>query len=94
MIQRLLALGAVVALLAASCAAQNYDWSLVDTTIQTGMVNVTPGAVAIVGGKSGILYARAFGSFTYGIPPPFDKVNPPMTLNVRFPVLPISFRLD
>lgn len=65
-----------------ACAVTVPNWSLVDQTIQQGMVNTTPGVVAIVGTKNGIIYAKAFGNLTYGIPPPFDAVDPPVTLTV------------
>lgn len=58
------------------------NWSYVDEVIQSGMVNVTPGVVAIVGTKNGIIYSNSFGRLTYGVPPPFDPIDPPMTLLV------------
>lgn len=76
------ALLGVLLLCISACAVQTPAWSSVDQTILEGMVNTTPGAVAIVGTKNGIVYAKAFGNLTYGIPPPFDAVNPPMTLSV------------
>lgn len=72
----------LVACSAALALAQTPNWALVDQVIQQGMVNVTPGVVAIVGTKSGIVYAKPFGRLTYGIPPPFDANDPPMTLTV------------
>ena len=73
----------VACLGALGALAQAPNWALVDQTILAGMVNVTPGVVAIVGTKSGIIYAKPFGRLTYGIPPPFDASDPPMTLTVR-----------
>lgn len=84
----------VLLLCISACAAQQVNWTLVDQTIQQGMVNVTPGAVAIVGTKNGIVYARAFGRLTYSIPPPFDPIDPPMTLSVSALSLSLSLCLS
>lgn len=78
----------VACLGALGALAQAPNWALVDQTILAGMVNVTPGVVAIVGTKSGIVYAKPFGRLTYGIPPPFDASDPPMTLTVRIACAP------
>jgi len=43
----------------------------IDHILQNAISSVSfPGCVAVVGNKKGILYQKAFGHFTYGIPPP------------------------
>jgi hypothetical protein len=59
------------------------NWSTIDNILQDAIVEQAfPGCVALVGSRKGILYVNAFGSFTYGIPPPNNQHNPPMTVDV------------
>lgn len=62
-----LALGLLV-----SPASTEYNWTAVDQVLLSAIANQTfPGAAAAVRDSSGqIVYAAAFGNFTYGIPPP------------------------
>eukprot|EP01121_Diplochlamys_sp_Union-15-3_P012770 TRINITY_DN3873_c0_g1_i1.p1 TRINITY_DN3873_c0_g1~~TRINITY_DN3873_c0_g1_i1.p1 ORF type:complete len:481 (-),score=72.54 TRINITY_DN3873_c0_g1_i1:39-1406(-) len=61
------------------------DWSPVDKVLQDSIdAHIFPGAVAIVGTEKGILYQRAIGSFTYGLPAPVNKYNPPVTMNTTY----------
>ena len=54
-------------------AAASGDWSAVDQILQSAIATgVFPGCTAAVGGQGGsLLYVRAFGAFTYGVPPPY-----------------------
>jgi hypothetical protein len=59
------------------------DWSPVDQILENAIANKAfPGCVAVVGTESGIIYKKAMGSFTYGVPPPNNPNNPLMTLDV------------
>jgi len=49
-----------------------------------------PGATAMVADATGVLYSVAVGSFTYGVPPPYDDDNPQMQLNTIFDMASIS----
>jgi hypothetical protein len=61
-----------------TCFAQR-NWSPLDKIIQEAIADKAfPGAVAIVGDSSGILYAKSFGHFTY------ETTSPKMTLTVLF----------
>ncbi len=40
--------------------------------------------MAIVANPEGILYFKAHGFFTYGVPPPFNPTNPPVTPDTIF----------
>jgi hypothetical protein len=59
--------------LALLCIAYGDRWAgmnaVLDRAVQEGAF---PGAVAAVGNSQGLLYARALGKFTYGIPAPRD----------------------
>jgi CubicO group peptidase (beta-lactamase class C family) len=59
-------------LLASSCLyVCAIDWSGVDKILEDGIKDHTyPGCVAAVGDAKGLMYMKAFGNFTYGIPPP------------------------
>jgi CubicO group peptidase (beta-lactamase class C family) len=79
----------VAALLACalSVSVSAQDWSAVDQALQSAIEDdqAFPGCVAIVADKSGILYAKPHGSFTYGLPPPYNgNTNPPMALSTLF----------
>lgn len=59
-----------------ACTSQR-DWSPLDKILLDAIADKAfPGAVAIVGDSTGILYAKSFGHFTY------DTTSPKMTLNV------------
>ena len=49
-------------------SARAYDWSIVDSTLESAIANKTfPGCVAAVSDATGqIVYSKAFGNFTYG----------------------------
>src|SRR3989338_3671055 len=50
-----------------------------------------PGCVVIVGNSRGKLYENAFGSYTYGIPPPYDPSTvPAMTMDTKFDIASLS----
>jgi len=63
-----------------------YDWEPIDQILESAIQDeVFPGCVALIASKQGLLYQKAFGNFTYGIPPPQNEnMNPPMTVNTRF----------
>jgi len=62
-----------------------YVWGPVDDALNNAMAEKAfPGCVAIVGTKGKMLYAKSFGSFTYGVPPPNNNDNPPMQLDTMF----------
>jgi len=64
------------------------DWSSVDKILQNGInTQVYPGCVAIVGDADNIYYSKSFGSYTYGLTPPYTCAlgsNPPMTADTIF----------
>jgi len=63
----------------------------IDHILQNAISSVSfPGCVAVVGNKKGILYQKAFGHFTYGIPPPESSNNPEMKLDTIFDMASIS----
>jgi len=76
----------LVALALVSQVCLAVDWSAVDRVLQQGIKDEAyPGCVAAVADKTGILYMKSFGSFTYGVPPPFNNgQNPPMTIDTLF----------
>ena len=76
--------------------AQDIDWSEVDQILEDAISdNAFPGCVAIVANKQGYLYATAKGYFTYGVPPPQNDFNPPVTLDVcKLPIKLNSSMLD
>ncbi len=62
-------------------ASPNYSWKQLDELLQQGIsIGVFPGAVAAVGNEEGLLYAKAFGKFTYND----SKLSQPMTLESIF----------
>ena len=67
---------------------QIYRFSIsdVDKILEFEIQNHTfPGCVALVGGQNNLLYYKAFGNFTYGIPPPMTpSYVPPMTTDTLF----------
>eukprot|EP01125_Pyxidicula_operculata_P021183 TRINITY_DN8066_c0_g1_i1.p1 TRINITY_DN8066_c0_g1~~TRINITY_DN8066_c0_g1_i1.p1 ORF type:complete len:433 (-),score=78.97 TRINITY_DN8066_c0_g1_i1:48-1346(-) len=65
--------------------SQKYDWTPVDQVLQKHIqLNTYPGCTAAIFGENGILYAKAFGNFTYGAVPPRNTGNPLMTLTTQF----------
>jgi len=70
----------VAALLLVTCKSSLWDnvSAILEQGITTG---VYPGCVAVVGTADGIVYAKPFGSYTYGVPPPFVPAGtPPNTI--------------
>jgi len=49
-----------------------------------------PGCVAVVGNRGGILYQKAFGHFTYGVPPPESPNNPETKIDTIFDMASVS----
>jgi CubicO group peptidase (beta-lactamase class C family) len=62
------------------------NWSPLDQLLSQAVSDgVFPGCVALVGSPKGVLYAKPFGSFTYGIPPPYNPGrNPNVTLDTLY----------
>jgi len=88
---------AVFLVLALAAVASAVDWSPVDRVLQEQIrEGAFPGCVAIVANQvihsaysssywaQDILYAKAFGTFTYGDPAPFSGSNPEMTMDTVF----------
>lgn len=88
---------AVFLVLAVATVATALDWSPVDRVLQDQIhEGAFPGCVAIVANHvirseylssyyvQDILYAKAFGTFTYGDPAPFSGSNPEMTMDTVF----------
>eukprot|EP00013_Stygamoeba_regulata_P025878 CAMPEP_0177646792 /NCGR_PEP_ID=MMETSP0447-20121125/9955_1 /TAXON_ID=0 /ORGANISM="Stygamoeba regulata, Strain BSH-02190019" /LENGTH=451 /DNA_ID=CAMNT_0019149333 /DNA_START=55 /DNA_END=1410 /DNA_ORIENTATION=+ len=60
-------------------------WDPVTATLLAGIEQeIMPGAVALVATQSDVLYQKAVGSYTYGIPPPQNPSTPPMEMSTRF----------
>eukprot|EP00049_Salpingoeca_infusionum_P023339 m.11518 g.11518 ORF g.11518 m.11518 type:complete len:448 (-) comp5738_c0_seq1:1698-3041(-) len=60
-------------------------WNVLDTILQNEISNHSfPGCVALVANATTVLYAKAFGNFTYGNPPPMNNDNPPTTVDTLF----------
>ena len=67
------------------------DWTIVDDVLRAEIANHTfPGCVALVGGVDGIMYERALGQFTYGLPAPASGSNPPMTMDTLFDIASLT----
>ncbi|KAJ6247439.1 d-alanyl-d-alanine carboxypeptidase-related [Anaeramoeba flamelloides] len=66
--------------------SHEYDWAPVDKILQNAIANQAfPGCAALIASKEGIIYEKAFGNFTYGIPPPQNpKTNPKTETNTLF----------
>lgn len=78
-----LALNACV--LATREKAVDDQWSsLTDIITSAIKLNVTPGAVAVVGDASQIYYMQGIGSYTFGLTPPQNTFNPPMQPTTLF----------
>jgi CubicO group peptidase (beta-lactamase class C family) len=61
------------------------DWTPVDQILANGVSSgAFPGCVALVADRTGVLYERAWGSFTYGLPPPYNTDNPVVQLSTRY----------
>ncbi len=68
--------------LAASSAA---NWDSVNAVLFSEIKNQTfPGAVALVGNESAVMYQNAVGNFTYGLPAPSTGSNAPMAIDTPF----------
>lgn len=66
-------------------AAQATSFSHVDSILAEGIEKkVFPGAVCLIGDKSGILYNKAFGRFT------FDASSKPMELTTQFDLASVT----
>ena len=64
--------------------ASNETWAEVDQVLLEAISDEAfPGCVAIVGAQNGTLYAKTFGNYTYGVPPPFSP-NSPMKLSTLY----------
>jgi CubicO group peptidase (beta-lactamase class C family) len=61
------------------------DWTPVDQILAEGVSSgAFPGCVALVADRTGVLYERAWGSFTYGLLPPYNADNPAVQLSTRY----------
>lgn len=62
---------------------KDVNWQPVTDILQSAINDgAFPGCVVLVGNREGILFVDSFGSYTYGNPPPYNKENPPMTVDV------------
>lgn len=67
----------VITLFLSCCSAQKRDWSAVDKILLDAIEDgAFPGAVAVIGDATGVLYSKSFGHFTY------NTTSPKMTLIV------------
>jgi CubicO group peptidase (beta-lactamase class C family) len=86
--RRPVALLCLAAWLGGVCAA---DWSGVDNVLSAAVQNRSfPGCVAVVGGQNGTWYAKAFGSFTYGLPAPASGSNPAVDLSTLYDIASLT----
>ena len=66
-------------------AAVAGSWDDVAEVLELGVkTHVFPGAVALVGDRTGVRWARAVGSLTYGLPTPLGNPNAPMAVDTLF----------
>jgi hypothetical protein len=57
-----------------------YQWALVDDLLASHVASRSfPGAVALVGSATGLLYQSSVGSLTYDLPPPATPTTLPAT---------------
>eukprot|EP01156_Anaeramoeba_ignava_P006001 Anaeramoba_ignava/a347490_159.p1 GENE.a347490_159~~a347490_159.p1 ORF type:complete len:438 (+),score=116.39 a347490_159:28-1314(+) len=62
-----------------------YDWTPVDQVLENALnEKAFPGCTALVGSSEGVIYAKPFGYYTYGLPAPVTHTNPAVQMDTMY----------